>query len=72
MLLKSIRTKDSPRFRLTFVQHIDTIALREEPVRIGLSCITVASTDGLGDFLRFPEFAKLLRDDAWKNREGRA
>ena len=64
MLLKSIRTKESPRFRLTFVQHIDTIAPRAESVRIGLWRVTVASVDGYGGFLRFPDFAKLLRYDA--------
>jgi len=64
MLLKSIRIKESPRFRLTFVQHIDMITPCEESVRIGLSRITVASVDGFGVFLRFPDFAKLLRYDA--------
>ena len=64
MLLKSIRTWESPRFRLTFVQHTGTITPREESVRIGLSRITVASIDSFGVFLRFPDFAKLLRDVA--------
>jgi hypothetical protein len=70
MLLKSIRTQESPRFRLTFVQHVVTIAYREESVRIGLSRITVEYVAGFGDFLCFPDFAKLHWNDAWKNREG--